>query len=101
SYYTSNTTIYNIVYGLNTFLTASILISVGRFLLISWYGRRSGGNERIRGNAILGINQASGVLEIVFVVLGLMLAFGIDPREFLTSITLVAMAIALLFRDYI
>src|SRR5690554_3380452 len=30
-----------------------------------------------------------------------MIAFGINPKEFLTSITLVAMAIALLFRDYI
>ncbi|QNL48643.1 mechanosensitive ion channel [Olivibacter sp. SDN3] len=34
-------------------------------------------------------------------IIGLMLAFGIDPKEFLTSITIVAAALALTFRDYI
>src|SRR5690606_14602138 len=37
----------------------------------------------------------------VFVVISLMIAFGIKPLEFLTSLTIVAMAIAVLFRDYI
>lgn len=100
-FYAEHLSLFNLAYGLNSFLTASVLISVGRFLLISWYGRRTAGSPRIRGNAILGINQVAGVLEVVFAVLGTMLAFGINPKEFLTSITLVAMAIALLFRDYI
>lgn len=101
AFYQANTILYNLAYGLNTFLTGSVLISVGRFLLISWYGRRGRGSERIRGNVVLGISQFAGVLNMVFAVLGMMLALGINPRDFLTSITLVAMAIALLFRDYI
>ena len=91
----------NMAYGLNTFLTASVLISVGRFLLISWYSRRSRENNRLRANVVLGINQIAGILNIVFAILGMMLATNINPTEFLTSITLVAMAIAILFRDYI
>lgn len=89
------------VSGLNTFLTGSILISIGRFTFISLYRRRNKKNNRVRGNYILGINQIAALLNAVFIVLGLMLAFGIDPAKFLTSITIVAMAIALLFRDYI
>lgn len=100
-FYVDHPIVYNLAYGLNTFLTGSVLISIGRFLLISWYGRRRQGNERMRGNVVLGINQFAGVLNVVFAVLGIMLALGIEPRDFLTSITLVAMAIALLFRDYI
>jgi small-conductance mechanosensitive channel len=91
----------NVAYGLNTFLTASVLISVGRYLLISWYSRKTHNNNRMRNNALMGINQIAGILNVVFVILGIMLALNINPKEFLTSITLVAMAIALLFKDYI
>ena len=90
-----------VAYGVNTFLTGSILIAIGRFVLIAVYQRRNKKNNRVRGNYILGINQISTILNIVFGVLGLMIALGINPKEFLTSITIVAMAIALLFRDYI
>ena len=88
-------------YGVNTFLTGSILISIGRFIFISLYRRRNKKNNRVRGNYVLGISQIATLLNVVFVILGLMLVFGINPKEFLTSITIVAMAIALLFRDYI
>jgi Small-conductance mechanosensitive channel len=91
----------NVAYGLNTFLTGSILISIGRFAFISLYQRRNQKNDRVRGNYVLGINQIAAILNVGFGVLGLMLAFGINPKEFLTSITIVAMAIALLFKDYI
>ncbi|WP_353196851.1 mechanosensitive ion channel domain-containing protein [Parapedobacter defluvii] len=90
-----------IAYGANTFLTGSILVSIGRFIFIALYRRQNKKNNRVRGNYILGISQIATLLNAVFVVLGLMLAFGINPKEFLTSITIVAMAIALLFREYI
>jgi len=90
-----------IAYGVNTFLTASIVISIGRFMLITLYRRHHQKNNRVRGNYVLGINQIATLLNVVFIILGLMLVFGINPKEFLTSITIVAMAIALLFKDYI
>lgn len=90
-----------IAYGMNTFLTGSVVISIGQFIFISLYRRQNKKNNRVRGNYILGITQIATLLNVIFLVLGLMLVFGINPKEFLTSITIVAMAIALLFREYI
>jgi len=101
SFYQQYPVFANLAYGLNTFLTASVLISVGRYLMISWYSRKGHGSDRMRSNVLMGINQIAGILNVIFVILGIMLALDINPKEFLTSITLVAMAIVLLFRDYI
>ncbi len=90
-----------VAYGLNIFLTGSILISITRFVFISLYRSRSKKSDRVRGNYELGISRFATVLNTLFAAIGMMLVFGINPREFLTSITIVAMAIALLFRDYI
>ncbi len=100
-FYFFNPIMSQVAYGVNTFLTGSILISIGRFAFISLYRSRHKKSNRVRGNYVLGINQIATLLNVVFAILGLMLAFGINPKDFLTSITIVAMAIALLFRDYI
>lgn len=102
SYYTETPLLRRFMYALNVFLSANIMISTGRILLISWYKRRSlFFYARTRGSFVLGINRIASVLNTVFFIIGLMLAFGIDPKEFLTSITIVAAALALTFRDYI
>lgn len=100
-FYIKNKIFSNLASGLNTFLIANVLISIGRFLIISFYERKSQNSTRVRGNVILGINQFSGILNTIFVIIALMIILDINPKEFLTSITLVAMAIALLFKDYI
>lgn len=99
--YAEHAKLREVVYALNTFLTGSILISIGKWLVVSWYSRRMRKNDRVRGNFILGVNQIAGIANVVFAIIAIMLAFGINPKDFLTSITIVAMAIALLFRDYI
>ena len=101
SFYEDNPWMSQVAYGLNIFLAGSILISIVRFIFISLYRRRNKKNDRVRGNYVLGINRFATILNVVFGSLGLMLIFGINPKEFLTSITIVAMAFALLFRDYI
>ena len=100
-FYTEHPILGQVAYGASVFLTGSILISIARIALISLYRRRNKKYNRIRGNYVLGISQFAAILNAVFGALGLMLVFGINPKEFLTSITIVAMAIALLFRDYI
>ncbi len=100
-FYQGNLWLSQFAYGLNIFLTGSILISIARFTFIALYRRRNKRNDRVRGNYVVGINRFATILNVVFIVLGLMLSFGINPKEFLTSITIVAMAIALLFKDYI
>lgn len=100
-FYAAHSKISEIAYALNTFLTGSILVSIGKWLVISWYSRRTKKNDRVRGNFVLGVSQIAGIATVVFAVISVMLSLGINPKEFLTSITIVAMAIALLFRDYI
>src|SRR5690606_14010039 len=55
----------------------------------------------VRGNFVLGINRLTVVLNTTVAAISLMIAFGIDPRNFVTSLTIVAMAIAVTFREYI
>jgi small-conductance mechanosensitive channel len=50
---------------------------------------------------MLGIDRIEFLLNLIAVLIFLMLAFGIQPLEFLTSITIVAAALALLTKDYI
>ncbi|PRD56425.1 small conductance mechanosensitive ion channel family transporter [Sphingobacterium gobiense] len=90
----------NVSAGLNLFLTSSILFSIGRYIMIMIYKKRH--EKRIvRGNFVLGINRLTVVLNTSVAVISLMIAFGIDPRDFVTSLTIVAMAIAVTFREYI
>lgn len=89
-----------VIKGLSTFLFPSIILSVLRFGLISIYNARHA-REAVRGNFVLGINRLTAILNSVFLIIAIMISFGISPIEFLTSLTIVAMAIAVLFRDYI
>lgn len=86
--------------GINSFLIPSIVLSVIRVLIISVYNARHA-NRDVRGNFVLGINRLTAILNTVLFVIAIMVTFGINPVEFLTSLTFVAMAIAVLFRDYI
>lgn len=102
SYYTDKIILQRLVYGLNVFLSSNIVISAVRLTLLFWYKRRSlYFHTSSRGSFTLGINRIASVLNAVVIIFSLMWSFGINPKEFLTSITIVAAAIALIFRDYI
>lgn len=98
--YEKKKAIRDIAYGLNTFLTASVLISIGHFILVKLYNSR---NEQqvVRGNFVLGITRVATVGNVFFIIVSLMIAVGINPKDFITSMTIVAMAIAVIFREYI
>lgn len=86
--------------GLYSFLIPSIVLSMFHFIVIMLYNARDS-QKRERGNFVLGINRLTAVLNTVFFVIAIMTAFGINPKDFITSITIVAMAIAVIFKDYI
>ncbi len=90
----------SLIKALNSFLVPSIILSIIRFVIISLYNARHA-NRAVRGNFVLGINRLTAMINAILVIIGIMIAFGIDPKEFVTSLTIVAMAIAVLFRDYI
>ncbi|TYP95723.1 small-conductance mechanosensitive channel [Sphingobacterium allocomposti] len=98
--YSSRRVINNLSNGLNLFLTSSILFSIARYVVITWYNKRHE-NRDVRGNFVLGINRLTAVLNTSVGIIAIMLALGIDPLNFITSLTIVAMAIAVIFREYI
>jgi small-conductance mechanosensitive channel len=87
--------------ALFVFLGPSLVVSLLRLIVIYWYIRKHRLKTNIKDNFILGINRIVSILNTIFVALALMIFFGQDPKDFLTSITIVAAAIALTFKDYI
>lgn len=86
--------------GLQSFLIPSIIFSIIRFIIITIYNARNE-NRFVRGNFVLGLNRLIVIANAISAVIALMIVFGINPAEFVTSLTIVAMAIAVTFRDYI
>lgn len=87
--------------ALTFFLGANLVISLMWLIVLSWYIRKHHLKENMQDNFVLGINRITSVMNTVCFFLAVMIFFGIDPLQFLTSITIVAAAIALLFKDYI
>ncbi|WP_343849986.1 mechanosensitive ion channel family protein [Algoriphagus jejuensis] len=77
-----------------------MIISLGGFVTRRIYLRKRD-DYKVQPNFILGVDRIAGILNSIALLISLMLAFGIRPLEFLTSITIVAAAIALLTKDYI
>ena len=81
-------------------LSANLIISLGRIITLRIYLRQRE-DAKIQPNFTIGIDRISTLLNGIVLLISLMLAFGIRPLEFLTSITIVAAAIALLTKEYI
>lgn len=86
--------------GVLSFLIPSIILSIIRFSMITIYNARHA-HRAVRGNFVVGINRLTAVANAICAIIALMIIFGIRPLEFITSLTIVAMALAVTFRDYI
>lgn len=100
TFYATHPATTQFAYGIYTLLIANILIFIGRGLIVSLYQKRHK-DLVTRGNFILGINRVASVFNVTFIIIGLMIAIGINPKEFITSLTIVAMAITLIFKEYV
>lgn len=89
-----------IIRALIFLISANLIISIGRFITVRIYLRQRE-ETKVQPNFVLGIDRIEGLLNSFALLISFMLAFGIKPLEFLTSITIVAAAIALLTKDYI
>ena len=87
--------------ALIVFLGPSTAVSFLRLIIIYWYIRKHRLKPNIKDNFILGINRIVSILNTAFGVIAFMIFMGKSPLEFLTSITIVAAAIAVTFKDYI
>ncbi len=81
-------------------LSANLIISLGRIITLRIYLQQRE-DSKVQPNFVIGIDRIATLLNGIAVLISLMLAFGIRPLEFLTSITIVAAAIALLTKEYI
>jgi small-conductance mechanosensitive channel len=89
------------IYRASLFLLGfNILISLARIITARLYLRRFR-DERMDGNFLLGITWISNILNAFLLIIALMLALNVNPLEFLTSLTIVAAAIAILTKDYV
>ena len=89
-----------IIRALIFLISANLIIALGRFITLRIYLRQRE-ETKVQPNFVLGIDRIEGLLNSFAILISSMLAFGIKPLEFLTSITIVAAAIALLTKDYI
>ena len=83
------------------FLGASLVVSTLRLIIIYWYIRKHNFKTNIKDNFILGINRIVSILNTVFIVIGFITLLDIDPKDFIFSVSIVAAAIAVTFKEYI
>ncbi len=99
--YNKFTWLFRITNAMSFFLGANLVISLAWLVILSWYTRRRLNKPVEKDNFMLGLNRISSVLNTIFFLLAVMVLFGIDLFKFVTSITIVAAAVALLSKDYI
>jgi small-conductance mechanosensitive channel len=82
-------------------ITVHLFFDFARIALTYLYLRRNHLPPHTRDNFTLGINQIASLGSSAGFLVALLLIFNIEVRQALTAITVVAAAIAILFKDYI
>lgn len=83
------------------FLGPSLVISVLRLVVIYWYIKKHKFKSNIKDNFILGINRIVSILNTVFIALALTSLWKIKLEDLVFSVSIVAAALAVTFKDYI
>ncbi|HAI74835.1 MAG TPA: Mechanosensitive ion channel [Microscillaceae bacterium] len=87
--------------ALSFYLTAHLVLDAVRILFVRVYSARTQIAEFHRDNFLLGVRQIYSLLLFIIGVFSAFIFFRIAIREFFTSISIVAAALALLSKDYI
>ncbi len=91
----------NILPALFYYFTSVLLVSFGRISLVYLYLKRKHKESDYKDNFIVGINRIASILQVIILLISLLYYFNIETKEFFTSISIVAAAIAIISRDYI
>jgi small-conductance mechanosensitive channel len=83
------------------FVPTNLIISLSRLLIVYWYLRQHNRPENFKDNFVIGINKIADILSFFALIISIFVLFEYNIIEFLTSISIVAAAIALLSKDYI
>lgn len=83
------------------FFGPSLVVSVLRLIIIYWYIRKHHFKSNIKDNFILGINRINSILDTVFLFMALTSLLNISIKDLVFSVSIVAAAVALTFKDYV
>ncbi|WP_342328351.1 mechanosensitive ion channel domain-containing protein [Pedobacter sp. FW305-3-2-15-E-R2A2] len=83
------------------FLGPSLIISILRLIVIYWYVKKHKLKKNIKDNFILGINRVVSILNTVFFAIAFTSLFDVNPKDLIFSVSIVAAALAVTFKDYI
>jgi|AntRauTorcE11897_2_1112592.scaffolds.fasta_scaffold07939_2 small-conductance mechanosensitive channel len=83
------------------FLAVSVVFNLVRFITITAYRTRNKLEAGQRDNFVLGVDSLTRLAVFIVVVAAALFIFGIAFQTVITSISLVAVALVLIFRDYI
>ncbi len=83
------------------FLGPSLLISVLRLIIIYLYIRKQKFKSNIKDNFILGIDRIASILDTIFLVMAIVSLVEADLTKLVFSVSIVAAAVALTFKDYV
>jgi len=100
NYISDNVLIQATLRSLIFLLSGNLVISLGRIAVLKFYLQKTD-DHKVQPNFVIGIGRISSILNVNILLISVMLLFNVKPLEFLTSITIVAAAIALLTKEYI
>lgn len=100
-FYTNYPAINKIAGAVMVFLGPSLMISILRLTIIYWYIRKHKFKSNIKDNFILGINRITSILDTIFLAMALLSLLDIKLKDLVFSVSIVAAAIALTFKDYV
>uniref|UniRef100_UPI0040487173 mechanosensitive ion channel family protein n=1 Tax=Roseivirga sp. TaxID=1964215 RepID=UPI0040487173 len=83
------------------YITSVLIVSFGRISLVFLYLRRRHKESDFKDNFILGINRIASILYVIILLISILYYFNIEIKEFFTSISIVAAAIAIISKDYL
>jgi small-conductance mechanosensitive channel len=91
--------LFSALVGYKEYFVLLFLIFAARFLAIGIYKRRK--KVKAKDNYVIGLNNLTYVLLSILIFFFILQLFGITLKDFFTSITIIAAALAIVFKDYI
>jgi small-conductance mechanosensitive channel len=85
--------------GLLFYITGNLIIDFTRLLVVDIYLRRI--KQNAQPNFALGVNRIASVISFSLLIIVIFIVFEINTQEFFTSISIVAAAIAIVFKELI
>ncbi len=91
----------NYIKSVRFYLYADLWISFIRLAVVFYYQRKHNLSKGVKSNFILGINHIANIIHTFVLIGAILMLFNIVPINLITSLSIVAAAIAIISKDYI